>query len=87
MVQKSKKKYEPNNLKRNRKNNNLTQKALAEKSGVKLCTIKSYEQGRVLIDNAPAINVFRLAKALGIEMETLLQLPNEDDSKKRYYKR
>ena len=73
-----------NRLKKQRIKNDITQAALAKQSGVNLKTIRQYEQGRLLIDNASAITVFRLSRVLGVHMETIMQLENKADADKRY---
>ena len=62
------------NLQRIRKERGLTQKALAEQSGVSVRMIQHYEQGIKDINKASAITVYNLAKALMVEMATLLEL-------------
>ena len=62
------------NLQRIRKERGLTQKALAQQSGVSIRMIQHYEQGIKDINKASAITVYNLAKALMVEMATLLEL-------------
>ncbi|MBR7090009.1 MAG: helix-turn-helix transcriptional regulator [Lachnospiraceae bacterium] len=50
----------------------LTQKMLAEKSGVSVRMIEHYEQGKKDINHASAETIFRLSKALGCKMEDLI---------------
>lgn len=52
------------NLQRIRKEKGLTQKQLAEKSGVSLKMIQKYEIGAKNINHARAITVIKLANAL-----------------------
>ena len=51
----------------------LTQKELAEKSGVKLRMIQQYEQRAKDINKATASNLFALAQVLGCKAEDLLE--------------
>lgn len=51
----------------------ITQAELAEKSGVSLRTLQDYEQGRKPINQAAAITVHRIAQALGVTVEDLLE--------------
>ena len=62
------------NLKRIRIASGITQAALAESSGVSLRTLQEYEQGRKSINGAAAITVHRIALALGVKVEDLLEL-------------
>ena len=61
-----------NPLKRQRKSAGLTQKELAERSGVKVRMIKAYEQGNQDISKAEARSVIKLARALNCLPEDLL---------------
>ena len=61
-------------LKEIRKEQLMTQKELAEHSGVSLRMIQYYEQGRSDICKAEAQTVYQLAKALECRMEDLLEL-------------
>ena len=61
-----------NPLKRQRKSAGLTQKELAERSGVKVRMIKAYEQGYQDISKAEARSVIKLARALNCLPEDLL---------------
>ncbi|MBO4883312.1 MAG: helix-turn-helix transcriptional regulator [Lachnospiraceae bacterium] len=51
---------------------NLTQKMLAEKSGVSVRMIEHYEQGKKDINHASAETIYKLSKALGCKMEDLI---------------
>ena len=51
----------------------LTQRELAEKSGVSQRMIEQYEQGRKQITHASADTVYALSKALGCRMEQLME--------------
>ena len=51
---------------------NLSQKALADRSGVSVRMIEQYEQGRKDINHASSATVYRLSKALGCKMEDLM---------------
>ena len=63
-------------LKAYRKEKNLTQEELFEKSDVAINTIRSYEQGK---GNPTLNNIALLASALGV---TIGQLCSEDEPKK-----
>lgn len=52
---------------------NLSQKALAERSGVSVRMIEQYEQGRKDINHASSTTVYQLSKALGCKMEDLME--------------
>ena len=62
------------NLQLKRKAAKLTQRELAERSGVALRTLPYYEQGVLDINNASAATVCRLALALDCDMIQLLHL-------------
>ncbi len=51
---------------------NLSQKALAERSGISVRMIEQYEQGRKDINHASSTTVYKLSKALGCKMEDLM---------------
>lgn len=50
----------------------MTQKALAERSGVSVRMIEQYEQGKKDLERAQAVTVIRLARALGCHAEDLI---------------
>lgn len=60
-------------LKTIRKLAGLSQKELAEKSGVSLRMIQQYEQRAKDINKAAAINLFALARVLGCKAEDLME--------------
>lgn len=60
-------------LKRLRHYANLSQRQLAEKSGVALRQIQLFEQGQRDINKAQAVTVSALAKALQVDSEALLE--------------
>lgn len=62
------------NLQKKRKEAKLTQRQLAERSGQSIRSLQYYEQGVLDINKAAAATVFRLAWALGCQMEELLDL-------------
>lgn len=65
-------------LKRARLRAGLTQKRLAELSGVPLRTVQQYEQWQKDINKAQAASVFALARVLHCEPESLLEhVPQE----------
>lgn len=61
------------NLKRRRKEVGLSQKELAEQTGVPIRTLQQYEQGQKNINNARAEYVLSLARALYCSVEELLE--------------
>lgn len=61
------------NLQKYRKAAGMTQRELAVASGVSLRTLQDYEQGRKPIGQAAALTVHRIAKALGVTVENLIQ--------------
>lgn len=61
------------NLQKYRKAAGMTQRELAVASGVSLRTLQDYEQGRKPIGQAAALTVHRIAKALGVTVEYLIQ--------------
>ena len=63
-----------NNLKKLRTDAGLSQSKLAEASGVNPRMIQYYEQGARDINKAEALTVYRLAQALGCNMEDLLKV-------------
>lgn len=62
------------NLKKIREAAGMTQRELAEKTGVNLRMIQFYEQGVKRINAAEALTVLRLADALGVEVRDLLEI-------------
>ncbi len=64
----------PTRLQQVRKKCGLSQKQLAEKSGVNLRTLQQYELKTKDINKASAIKVYSLAKALNCEVTDLLEL-------------
>ncbi|MCR4617750.1 MAG: helix-turn-helix transcriptional regulator [Lachnospiraceae bacterium] len=61
-----------NRLARIRAYSGLTQKLLAEKSGVSVRMIEQYEQGKKDIKRASSETVYKLSKALGCDMSDLI---------------
>lgn len=61
-----------------RKSRDLTQLELSIYSRVKLRTIQELEQGRKDINKAEAINVYRLAEALKVDISELLEISDEE---------
>ena len=59
-------------LKTIRENKGISQKKLADLSGVNIQMIQHYEQGVRDINKAQAITVLKLAKALECNMENLI---------------
>ena len=64
-------------LKQARRAGGLTQKALAEATGISLRTLQHYEQGSKDLNMAAAITVHTIATALGVKVEDLLDIPNQ----------
>lgn len=54
----------------------MSQKQLAEESGVSIRMVQYYEQGVNDINKAEALTVYRLAHALWCKVEDLLELEN-----------
>ena len=67
------------NLQQIRKRAGLSQSQLAEQSDVSLRMIQKYETGVKNINNASVSTVIRLAKALNVDVESLL-----DERRKSY---
>lgn len=61
-------------LKEARERAELTQKELSERSGVNLRTVQNYEQGYKDINKAQGLSLYKLAKALDVTMEDLIEL-------------
>ncbi|MBR1451382.1 MAG: helix-turn-helix transcriptional regulator, partial [Lachnospiraceae bacterium] len=66
-------KHTESQLARLRAYSNLSQKLLAEKSGVSVRMIEQYEQGRKDINRASTATIYRLSKALNCQMEDLME--------------
>lgn len=60
-------------LKQLRESKGMTQAALAEASGVSVRMIQYYEQGANDITKAEVMTIYRLAKALGCQMEDIIK--------------
>lgn len=69
-------------LKTIRENKGISQKKLADLSGVNIQMIQHYEQGVRDINKAQAITVLKLAKALECNMEDLVNGKEISDNKK-----
>ena len=61
------------NLKRIRESKGITQRQLADASGVSIRMIQHYEQGFKDINMAAAVSVVRLADALGCDVHDILE--------------
>lgn len=61
------------NLQEYRKKRNISQRQLAEQTGVNLRTLQDYEQGRKPLGQAAAATVLSIAKALGVTVEDLIK--------------
>lgn len=66
--------YKETNLKRIRKISGLSQKELAELSGVPLRQIQLFEQRQRDINHTRAIDVVKMSRVLGCKVEDLLQI-------------
>lgn len=66
--------YPATRLKDHRMNSGMTQSELAAQSGVALRQIQLFEQRQRDINNAAAITLFKLSKALYCRMEDLIEL-------------
>ena len=66
--------YKDTNLKRFRKYSGLSQKELADLSGVPLRQIQLFEQRQRDINHTRAIDVVRLGRVVGCKTEDLLQI-------------
>ena len=64
-------------LKTVRKEKGLTQRGLAEVTGISLRTLQHYEQGSKDLNMAAAITVYAIAQALRVRMEELLDLTDQ----------
>ena len=64
-------------LKTVRKEKGLTQRGLAEATGISLRTLQHYEQGSKDLNMAAAITVYAIAQALQVRMEELLDLTDQ----------
>ena len=62
-----------NKLKQHREAADLTQAELAKLTGISVRVIQNYEQGTRPLNGARAITVYKIAKALGCEMENLVE--------------
>lgn len=60
-------------LKEIRESKGITQKALAELSGVNPRTVQNFEQGKADINKAAVIKVYALAKVLDCTIEDLIE--------------
>ena len=75
-----KKAYPMTRLKTHRMNNSLSQADLAAESGVALRQIQLFEQKKRDINNAAAITLLRLSKAVHCQMEDLIEPGFPEDS-------
>ena len=60
------------NIQHYRKSRGISQSELARQAGVNLRTLQDYEQGRKPINQAAAVTVHKIAKALGVTVEDLI---------------
>ena len=68
-------------LKQVRRAKEITQKELAEATGISLRTLQHLEQGTRDLNGTAALTVYAIAKALGVEMTELLDIPDEENPK------
>ena len=61
------------NIQRIRKQRGMTQKELASRSGVDIRKLQNYEQGVRDINGASVLTVYKLARALGVNTEELIE--------------
>ena len=61
------------NLKRIRIERGMTQAELAAKAGINLRTLQDYEQAQKPINTAAAMTVYKLAKALSVNIEEVFE--------------
>lgn len=71
-----------NNLKRIREECGLSQSKLATAAGVNLQMLKFYEQGVKDINKASAMTLYKLATALQVKIEDLLEIENNTPKRK-----
>lgn len=64
-------------LKEIRTQKGVSQSELSRKSGVSIRNIQAYEQGQINIDNASAMTVYQLCKALGCRYEDILSIEED----------
>lgn len=62
------------NLKRMRLSKEMTQVELSDVSGVSLRTLQDYEQGHKDINGVKGITLYKLARALGCNIEDILEI-------------
>lgn len=60
-------------MKEKRKAKGLSQADLAALTGISIRVIQDYEQGARAINNAKAITVYKIAKALGCTIEEIIE--------------
>ena len=66
-----------NKLSERRKAAGMTQPELAEAAGVSVRVLQDYEQGRRPLNGIHGITLYKLAKAVGCEIEDLLTIEEE----------
>lgn len=65
-------------LKNIRESKGMSRAELADQSNVKITAIRDYEQLHKPINNANAFTVFKLARALNVKMEDVMEIDLED---------
>ena len=69
------------NLKRLRKEKNISIKELAERANINFTRIQHYESGYRNINKAEVLVIYHIAKVLGCNMEDILELDSEKEKK------
>lgn len=64
-------------LKEIRNTRHISQSELSKKSGVSIRNIQAYEQGQININNASAMTVYNICKALDCKLEDILDIDGE----------
>lgn len=65
------------NLQKIRKAARVSQSQLADMCGISISAVKKYETGERSINRAEGMTLYRMATALNVPMEQLLQLDDE----------
>lgn len=74
---------EPTKLQKARQSKGMTQKQLAEAAELSIRTLQHYEQGSKDINAAAAITVYKLADALDVKIEEIINIPENDENLKK----
>ena len=54
----------------------LSLKTLSELTNIPYRTLQDIEHGKISINNTSSINLYKISKALGVKMESLIDLEN-----------